>query len=332
MRSLALAQAWKEAGGSPHLLLTEESSALLTRVADEGFEAEVVHVRAGSIEDVCVTSELAGRLGARWIVLDGPQFDGSYQFTLRQKGPRLLVFDDDGRVGYYSADLVVNPNLHAKAAYYSDREPWTRVLLGTPYVPLRNEFLAHKGKATNVPDVAHRILVTLGGSDIRNHTLRVLRSLDRIQGTSLELTVVVGPSNLHADSIKAYAKRARHEVKVVQNAMRMSRYMAGSDLAVSSGGITVWELAFMGVPTIVGATSSVEEKLVEGLRARGLFRVLGRFTETSEKYLRNNVQALILNKEERKQMKKLGPKVVDGHGTKRILSAMMRYPRVGADL
>ena len=87
----------------------------------------------------------------------------------------------------------------------------------------------------------------------------------------------------------------------------------------------------MGVPTVVGAVSPVEEKLVEGLRAHRLFRVLGRFAETSEERLWNVVQALILNKEERKQMKKLGPKIVDGHGTKRILSAMMRYPEVGAN-
>jgi spore coat polysaccharide biosynthesis predicted glycosyltransferase SpsG len=241
------------------------------------------------------------------------------------------VFDDDGRAGYYCADLVVNPNLHADAAYYRKKEPWTRLMLGPPYVPLRNEFLVHMGKATKVPDLARRVLVTLGGNDTKNHTLRVLRTLDRLEGTILELTTVIGPSNLHADSIKEYAKRARHDVQVVHNVKQMPRYMARADLAVSSGGITVWELAFMGVPTVVGAASPVEEKLVEGLRAHRLFRVLGRFAETSEERLRKVVQALILNKEERKQMKKLGPKIVDGHGTKRILSAMMRYPEVGAN-
>jgi UDP-2,4-diacetamido-2,4,6-trideoxy-beta-L-altropyranose hydrolase len=332
MRCLALAQAWKEAGARPPLFLTEEASALLARIADEGFETELLHVPAGSKEDARATCELADRLGAPWIVLDGPQFDGGYQVTLREGGPRLLVFDDDGRAGFYYADLVVNPNLHAKAAYYSRKEPWTRLMLGARYIPLRNEFLAHRGKATRIPDLARRVLVTLGGSDMRNHTLRVLRALDRLEGTTLELTVVVGPSNLHADRIKAYAERARHEVQVVHNVKQMPQYMARADLAVSSGGITVWELAFMGVPTVVGAASPVEEKLVEGLRAHRLFRVLGPFAETSEECLRKVVQALILNKEERKQMQRLGRKIVDGHGTKRILSAMMRYPEVGANL
>ena len=41
------------------------------------------------------------------------------------------------------------------------------------------------------------------------------------------------------------------------------------------GGSTVWELAYLGVPSIVGITPSVEELLVSGLLRRGLFRSTG---------------------------------------------------------
>ncbi len=84
--------------------------------------------------------ELAAAHRASWIVVDGYQFDIAYQRALKAAGLKVLVVDDGGRCGTYCADLVLDQNLDASEVAYSNREAYTRLLLGTRYVMLRREF------------------------------------------------------------------------------------------------------------------------------------------------------------------------------------------------
>ena len=58
---------------------------------------------------------------ADWIVVDGYQFDSAYQKALRAAGMKVLFIDDNGEASPYSADLILNQNLHASEAMYRDR-------------------------------------------------------------------------------------------------------------------------------------------------------------------------------------------------------------------
>ncbi len=49
----------------------------------------------------------------------------------------VLAVDDYGHAGHYTADLVLNQNLHAREELYQDREAHTRLLLGNRFALLR---------------------------------------------------------------------------------------------------------------------------------------------------------------------------------------------------
>jgi len=91
-------------------------------------------------------------------------------------------------------------------------------------------------------------------------------------------------------------------------------------LAVTSGGTTVWELAYMGVPCIVGCITRIEEYLEMGLLELGLFKTVGWFSEQSAVSLASISNILLYDHNARRRMMVLGREVVDGKGYKRILN------------
>src|SRR3972149_1170685 len=130
MRCLALAQGWKDAGGDVCFALAESLPAFEQRLKRERFEIVPLPVRPGTAEDASRTAAVARERQAPWVVVDGYRFGPAYQRTVKESGTRLLIFDDHGHAGDYSADLVLNQNISARPETYSRRASPTRPLLG----------------------------------------------------------------------------------------------------------------------------------------------------------------------------------------------------------
>ena len=131
---------------------------------------------------------------------------------------------------------------------YANREAHTRLLLGTRYVLLRREFWPWRGWRREIPAVARKVLVTLGGGDPDNVTLKVIRALAQVEIEGLEAVVVVGPANPHLEELQAAVKDTPHPIRLESNVTNMPELMAWADVAITAGGSTCWETAFMGLP------------------------------------------------------------------------------------
>ena len=75
------------------------------------------------------------------------------------------------------------------------RESYTRLLLGPRYAMLRREFQAMRDWRREIPAVGRKLLITMGGSDPDNFTLRLIKTFPKISVPDLEITVVAGGSN-----------------------------------------------------------------------------------------------------------------------------------------
>ena len=150
------------------------------------------------------------------MVLDGYQFDVEYQRRLKAAGVKLLVVDDTGHAGAYAADLVLDQNAHATKDFYARRESYTQLLLGPRYALLRREFKPWRSWRREIAPVARKVLVTVGGSDPDNVTLRVIRALRILAEHKLKATVVVGGSNPHAHDLEPEAQSAGDALRLVK--------------------------------------------------------------------------------------------------------------------
>src|ERR1700675_1782319 len=100
MRCLALAQAWKDAGGRAIFAIAQSTPAIEERLRDERFDVERAPVPVGSVADAEETARLAHKHGALWSVIDGYEFGAEYQTNLKGHGLRVLFIDDNGHAGY----------------------------------------------------------------------------------------------------------------------------------------------------------------------------------------------------------------------------------------
>jgi spore coat polysaccharide biosynthesis predicted glycosyltransferase SpsG len=104
----------------------------------------------------------------------------------------------------------------------------------------------------------------------------------------------------------------------------MKQVMLDSDIAISAGGQTLYELARVGVPTIAVAVADNQLENVRKLGKVGFTQSLGGWKE--ESLLRElAVKVEILkNLKVRKSIYSLGRKLVDGRGSLRIINHLMK--------
>lgn len=323
MRCLALAQAWQDEGGHAVFVVAAGSPAVESRLRAEGCDLVSLRTEPGSDDDAAQTAAIAGQRRAAWLAVDGLHFGGNYQRALKQSGLRVLAIDDGGTAGEYHADVVLNQNLHADERLYARRQPATRLLLGPAYALLRREFLSFSGIERHVPEVAEHVLVTLGGSDPHNMTLTVVRALQKSAGRPLEVVVVVGSANPHASAVEDAAAASGGAMRVIRNAANMPELMTWADLAISSGGTTVWELAFMGVPSLVGLIAPIEEQAAVGLECHRLFRVIGWFDRLAADELAAIIRSYVDDRGARLQASTRARQMVDGNGRRRAMEVML---------
>jgi spore coat polysaccharide biosynthesis predicted glycosyltransferase SpsG len=223
---------------------------------------------------------------------------------------------------HYYADIVLNQNLYAEQLHYIG-EPYTRWLLGTHYVLLRREFLARQNWKREIPEVARHVLVTLGGGDPENATLGVIQALQEIDVPGLEAIVVIGPNNPHAAVLETAIEPSRIPIRLVRDARNMPELMAWADAAISAGGSTVWELAFMCLPTALLVLSDNQRPIVQSLGDAGATLNLGWYSETTPDGISKALMPFLMRKKARTKMAQLSRQLVDGNGTKRVVSVML---------
>lgn len=317
MRCLALAQAWQEAGGRVILISAAITPALERRVHGEGIQTMRLDVQPGSLDDAVAAAASAHDAHSRWMVVDGYQFGADYQQAIKTAGLKLLFIDDYGHAGQYAADLVLNQNLHAEESLYRRREPYTRLLLGPQYAMLRKDFLRWLEWRRQIPEIGHRLLVAMGGSDPDNVTLSVIEALAELDLAGLEITAIVGGSNPHQSEIADAAIRTRVQLQV--DVADMARWMAWADLAITAAGSTVWELAFLGLPSLTVILADNQESVARALDAQGIFPTLGWGKDTRAAAVREQTQLLLRSREMRQTYSEKAARLVDGRGVFRVL-------------
>jgi UDP-2,4-diacetamido-2,4,6-trideoxy-beta-L-altropyranose hydrolase len=326
MRCLALAQSWQDAGGHAIFAMADCTPLLEERLRHEGFEIAHVSVPAGSAADAAETARIGRKHGASWIVVDGYQFGAEYQASLKSRDLKVLFVDDNGHAEYYSADLVLNQNIHASESLYSNREASTRLLLGTQFAMLRREFVAWRNWGREIPSVARKCLLTMGGADPDNVTARVLRTI--LTEFDLEATVVVGYNNPHLPELRGLSKDCG-KVQFIANATNMPELIASADLAVAAAGTTSLEMCFLGLPAVLIVLAENQRAVAEELNRREAAVQLSEGANAMPGTLAECLASLLASPERRKTMSETGRKLVDGLGASRVVAQLQGNAQEG---
>ena len=321
MRCLALAQVWQDSGGQVVFAARELTPAIARRLRAEGMEIETCGL-SNLKEDAGVLAALSRRRCATTVVVDGYQFDSAYQRDLRDFGLHVLWIDDIGQCGPYCAHVVLNQNAYAHAGMYINRDPGTKLLLGPHYLLLRKEFFPWQLRSRKVAVVPRRLLVMMGGSDSENFITRVITAIQTAGVGALEITVVIGGSNPHRESLYDLASRSPENIRLLVDVKNMAEVMADADLAISAAGHTCYELALLQVPMVL---ISLAENQILAARAMAHAHAAidgGWFGSFESKRFGQLIQNAAQNYDLRCRLAQNAQRLVDGRGAYRTFQCL----------
>lgn len=276
MRCLALAQAWQDSGGRAVFVWAAMPGGLVALLERENLGQAKIQVLAGSGDDVDATVLIARREQAEWIVVDGAHFGSDYLDSLRASGLKVLAVDDGGRLDRYPVDVLLNQNLAATPGLYvAQIDAETALLLGPRFALLRREFRAYRSWRRPSPRTPRRVLVSFGGGDEGNVTAGVLRNFARSGRTDFEVIALAGATNRHLAELRQVAAEVDFPCELRRGVDNVAEVMAWADVAITSAGSTVWELAAMGLPALVADIADGQLSLLGEVDSFALFQVHG---------------------------------------------------------
>ncbi len=342
MRCFALGQALQRRGVKLTFVMREAPPSLIAALQNEGFgvrllpESEEIAFSAQGYEDwlgapwetdaLQTISAIETQGAVDWLIVDHYGIDHRWEERLRAVGCRILVIDDLA-IQKHACDLLLNQNLIANShdRYHTLVPENCRLLVGPRFALLRDEFRVSRNSLNRIRENVEHLLVFLGGGDPDGVTLRVLKAIDRIRPSGLEVTVVLGGANPHSQIIE-HLFGHRKDYKIIFQVDNMASLMVEADIAVGAGGISTWERCCLGLPTIVIAIAENQFEVAEQAAKTGAYLYMGWHKTVSDDDLDASLRILKGNSILRTSMSKAGVDLVDGLGCQRVANAMFPKP------
>jgi len=147
---------------------------------------------------------------------------------------------------------LLNHNIYAKAENYKDLVPeFSELRCGEEYTLIRKDFkkLKIKSRPINIDNPV--IFVSLGGSDVNNISLSVLKILSDFRGVSVNLATT--SSNKNIDELVKFSKQYQHLNICID--CNVAELMNNSDFAIITPSVTTYEAMYLNLPFLAIKTA-----------------------------------------------------------------------------
>jgi len=329
MRTLAVADGFQDAGFSLVFVTRDTDDGALHRLNSTGHPVEKLPPDWPFSEDLKFTERCIQSYGAGVMVTDLCNNDTlvlldeyeDYLRKLKQLGVRLVTIDDQNCFPFAS-DFVVNPNYGAETLPYQPSDG-TVYLLGPDYFLFRRELLDAAGQPREVRQAANRVLVTLGGGEPGGLLKTVLTALLQIKNDPpLEVRLGLGLEDASQGEVADLVDRFQGRCRLFDADCNMAKLMLWSDVAITAGGLTKYETALTGTPSLIFSRVDQQHQLMLKFSSKDTCVYLGLETELKEDGIRVELEALLRDYDRRLAMSRTGKALMDGRGVERVLEVV----------
>ena len=325
MRCVTIAEQIKKLGGQV-LFITADGQAE-DMLSQAGMEHVCLHTQWNRMEEeLPVLREVLELAGISKLLVDSYQATSAYFEELRPLVKLACIDDCFDQV--FPVDALINYNAyHTRFPYQETYGDKTKLLLGTEYVPLREEFGVARIRDAQSENKGFSVLLSSGGGDAQNAILGVLQRAAQMEELKpVVFHAVVGVYHPQGDAIEEFA-RSHENVKVYRPCHDMAGLMADCDAAVSAAGTMLFELSAMQVPTVFFQSADNQRYDREFFEAdeRMLFAGdIGQDRETCIEKVCEGLKKLAADAALRERIKEKLARVTDGKGAERIAEEMMK--------
>ncbi|WP_010200248.1 cytidylyltransferase domain-containing protein [Bacillus sp. m3-13] len=296
-----------------HNLIDHDVIFVLSSRSDTGIKKiQESHFKYHIIEDNYDIEGLIEEYQSDIIINDILDTTEDYVRFCKKLGIRVVNFEDLGTGAKY-ADVVIN-DLYEKSNDFNNHY-W-----GSSYYCIRDEFLL--AKPAEYKEEVKEILVIFGGTDPCDLTNRIFNIIKKISNKNIHYTFIVGLGYKHTEKLISEANQTDISIDIIKDVKRMTEYMGRADIAISSQGRTMLELASMAVPTILLAQNERELHHEFGYLKNGFIN-LGLGYEVEDRTIKETLLWLINSPQIRKQMNNQMLKKDLKSGLKRVINLIL---------
>jgi UDP-2,4-diacetamido-2,4,6-trideoxy-beta-L-altropyranose hydrolase len=256
--------------------------------------------------------------GSVLMIADGYLFNSEYQKKIKSIGVKLVYIDDLARE-YMYADVVLNHAPSAKNLVYK-KEDYSALYLGTEYALLRKGFLAKAKKVHNKFAAIKKVLITLGGSDENNITLKILEALLSLPQIE-KIDIVFGAAYPHKERLVHFIESSEKKISLFSNLSEneMLNLMENCDSAFAPCSTTCLELIALNKPVFAGYSADNQLAIYESLKTNGYIFDLENLNDISVKKIKQVTEENLNNETAINKMLNLQKQLIDGLSGERII-------------
>jgi UDP-2,4-diacetamido-2,4,6-trideoxy-beta-L-altropyranose hydrolase len=245
---------------------------------------------------------------AEVVIVDSYKVSNKYFNDIRKLFQTIIYLDDLGLD--FDVDMVINPSCKFKSRDYI--APIT--LCGLDYLILNDEYKLGRIQ----PIKTKSMLMTFGGIDHYDLTSRLIPLIESIDN-KIKINLVIGPYYDNLNQIKVAMNKSKSNIKLYKGVKNLRPIMLQSDIAITAGGMSVYELTALSIPTIGIALWNNQKSNIECLAQQGAIIPLY-YSEGKEfeELIFESLKKLILDVSLQKKMSAISRSIVDGNGASRI--------------
>ena len=208
--------------------------------------------------------------------------------SLKKLNCKVINFEDFG-TGTDKADAVINALQEKKQGSIVKYNTY----LGSKFVCINDGFkLVSPNK---FGEEIESIFLCFGATDPSKLGIRILKLLRPILKSGVDIHYVAGYSLQNDEELQSLVKEYKSQLIIYKNISHIEFIMASCDIAVTSGGRTVFELASMNIPSIVIAHNKRESDRPFYHMGNGILH-LGLGSDISNEDICLNIENLINNR------------------------------------
>jgi spore coat polysaccharide biosynthesis predicted glycosyltransferase SpsG len=224
------------------------------------------------------------------------------------------IFDQQARMDCIFHRSAVTP------AAWADELASTTVRAGLTYAVLGEhvERIPAAEFRRGLERTQRAVAVSMGGADAANNTLELVRVLGGSAHPFI-LWVMLGEGYSHSyEEIARAIQGSRHEIILAKTNESMWRILQTCSLAVLAGGITTYEAAFAGLPSVNVLAHASHRFLLEELEERGACRSIAGDPAAIGEPLGALIDGLVADPSALLRMHLATEGLIDGLGAQRI--------------
>ena len=319
MRCLTIADHLKDTYGTENVFAVNDFQSGIKSVSQKGYQLIRVGDSLNDAVELDLLREFLNKYSVDLFIVDMNHPSNKCLAFLKQNG-KVAHFYDRNVLNTYDVDLVMNHHICLTDTIREDSGK--RYLFGPKYFVLapffHDKITEDYGK--------NRVFLNQGGGDPFNLTCKILCAIKSL-GESFSLNIVTGA---------AYKKEYKKELNGILSNYpipsriyedisysEIFRLMKESCFAITAAGNTLYELSFLGIPSIVISHHDDHDIVAQRFEEKDACVNLGIGSQIKKKLISVSVERFLRNTDKRNTISINAKTLVDGNGLQRVGKALM---------